>query len=453
MNTRHTIRQTESSLSESTVSETSDNTSYARQTYDEANGEKTLLMAMAIGLTSNDDENRILGDLSVSPWNASYQKRSFTPRRQQLTAEVIRRIKNYGFNEGKVPRCKNWSREMAYQWLLENPITKEEDVKFIREEELKFYKMIESANTEATKISRAITGNTIVWSNIADMRLIHCLTVDEVKEAFLKRHDIFSRRQLDAFHGPNRIPTFEEVLSDKYNDSNFKPFSLVLPSLHSDFSISQDLSFDKVPCAVTPEHVKRWLADRKTKLIIMINKWERSGNGGGNRVNGEEGFGEYNEEFEFQDDDDRSNFLNGNRTTLLYYWHVAVENNLLESTLSILPDEMSATSSATATPVFNSRQNKRKKNDVNMDRFPIEVIDGFKNLTKLYESEDIKNKSEQKKNCIANIQQCEQRLEEYMKKFHECEEGNFLRQFYEERMHAAKIMLDEATADYHKLKG
>jgi hypothetical protein len=43
-------------------------------------------------------------------------------------------------------------------------------------------------------------------------------------------------------------------------------------------------------------------------------------------------------------DDDRANFLRGNKAHLLYFWHVMDTCDLLPNTLTILPNEFSASS-------------------------------------------------------------------------------------------------------------
>jgi hypothetical protein len=43
-------------------------------------------------------------------------------------------------------------------------------------------------------------------------------------------------------------------------------------------------------------------------------------------------------------DDDRANFLRGNKQHLLYFWHVMDTCDLLPNTLTVLPNEFSASS-------------------------------------------------------------------------------------------------------------
>ena len=72
-------------------------------------------------------------------------------------------------------------------------------------------------------------------------------------------------------------------------------------------------------------------------------------------MEGDERFG-HGEGAQFQDDDDRANFLSGNRSSLLYYWHVAVDHDLLSQTLNILPDDMSVITERTS-PVSRQSRN------------------------------------------------------------------------------------------------
>ena len=182
------------------------------------------------------------------------------------------------------------------------------------------------------------------------------------------------------------------------------------------------------------------MADRKTKLILIINKWERSGNGGGNRRDFEdEQFGQV-EDIAFQDDDDRASFLSGNRSSLLYFWHMAIEHELLSHTVNILPSDLSATTESIS-PV--SRKAKKRRSDSD-NRFPDDIVEGFRGISRATRSEEVAN-------CEARIERSEKKIEDYIKKIEHCEEVR-LSHFYEERLEAAKKMLIKATEEYDKLQ-
>jgi hypothetical protein len=252
--------------------------------YESSNGAKSLLLTMCIGLESSDDANRRLGDVTLEPYLSSKQKRQFNPKKAELVKEVERRYELSDSNVEKKPRAGNWSNSMLVQWLQNHPVCEQEEVSYLLIEEKKLHDMLVEANREATEVSANMSSahQGMIWNNVADMRLIHCLIVDSVKECYLQRNEVLNRRQLDARNGPTSVPSAELVISEQYNDESFKPHSLVLPTLHSAFSTSIDLSLEEVPCKVTPDQVNRWLADRNTKLVLTIHRWERSGNGGGN---------------------------------------------------------------------------------------------------------------------------------------------------------------------------
>ena len=413
----------------------------AKKIYETSNGAKSLLMAMCIGLRSSSKENqRSLGDLTLEPFSSSRQTRQFIPKKAELVKEVERRC-IITLNES--PRAANWSNTALTEWLMTHPVECEEEVKYLQTEEAKFHDILFEANKEAVVIARNSSGHTngMVWNNFADMRLIHCLIVESVREAYLQRNEVLNRRQLDARNGPAATLLVEEIIANQYNDSNFGPRSIMLPSLHEDFIVSHDLSLERMPCEVSPDQVKRWLADRKAKLVLMINKWERSGNGGGNRKEDNEMFGQC-EGTLFQDDDDRSNFLCGNRTSLLYFWHMAIHHDILSHTVNILPKHLSATTESVS-PVSRKMRKDKKRKFHEENKFPDDIVEGFRSISRVSRSEEITN-------CEMRIQRDENRVEEYIKKLEHCFDDN-LKQFYRERLNSAKMMLNKATEDYQNL--
>ena len=85
--------------------------------------------------------------------------------------------------------------------------------KFLREEEQTFHDMMIEANNKVTNALVTPITITNIWNNTADMRLIHCLIVDDVRKAYLQRNEVLNRIQLDAQSGPNMLPCIEEVIA------------------------------------------------------------------------------------------------------------------------------------------------------------------------------------------------------------------------------------------------
>jgi hypothetical protein len=76
--------------------------------------------------------------------------------------------------------------------------------------------------------------------------------------------------------------------------------------------------------------------------IQLIADLETSGNGDGQQKEGEPDFGHVSETTRM--DNDRWNFLHGNKQHFLYFWHVMDTCDLLLNTLKVLPNEFTASS-------------------------------------------------------------------------------------------------------------
>jgi hypothetical protein len=234
-------------------------------------------------------------------------------------------------------------------WLSEHPIVDAIDVAFLLSEEKTLFEGLVTAAEEATALANAHAaggGNGVIFTFIANLRMIHSLIDPTVKEAYLVRHIPMNREELDARNSPIRPKTWDEILRDKFNDVSFAPNSDVFPTLHSDFAESHDLHRNKCPMNVTTENVRTWVADRKAKLVILINRWELSGNGDGQRVDTDAEFGNVSaDSIQFQEGDNRSSFLRHERSTILYYWEMLVKEDMLQNSVSILPATVGVSSS------------------------------------------------------------------------------------------------------------
>ncbi len=80
------------------------------------------------------------------------------------------------------------------------------------------------------------------------MHLIHALVNnDEVKSAFLKRHDILpGRMAIKNCNSDNKEPSVWELLARFWNGPSFEPVTDELGTLHIDFSTAGVLSYDKI---------------------------------------------------------------------------------------------------------------------------------------------------------------------------------------------------------------
>lgn len=66
---------------------------------------KKTLFRMCLGLKSNADEERPLGDIDVEPHKSCKQRAKFKSKNEELGAEIIRRCKIFGYEEQS---SKSW---------------------------------------------------------------------------------------------------------------------------------------------------------------------------------------------------------------------------------------------------------------------------------------------------------------------------------------------------------
>jgi hypothetical protein len=221
-------------------------------------------MVLAYGILAN---KRNIGDWEAEPY-ASYSGRNrFLPTQPIIVAEVFRRSK---YHKKVPPKCKNWTKCLLLEWLLENPRKNLDDVNFLIKEEESFRNVLAEARKERETTSTEPTKPTkkSPWiSNEPFLRLYHCLLDDAVKQAFLKKDDALTRQQLDANKSDKRAPTYAELARDLFNDEEFRPVSQGLPDLHDDFAEEIPLGLETMP--ITADEVKNRLADSRAKLIVV----------------------------------------------------------------------------------------------------------------------------------------------------------------------------------------
>ena len=314
-------------------------------------GSKKVLLCMCIGLTAlpeevdgvvivGDTAPRPLGDVSVAPYIASSNKKFFKPVTKDLVSETLRRYEVLDIPNNERMRPKNKVLSVLYKWLQNHPITNPADVQFLRSEEKKFHDSVVLAIEEAKKIA-SVAAPGVIFTSVADLRLIHCLMDSDVKKSFLNRHDCMTRPELDGRNSPEWPKTWNETIAAKFNDHTFLPSSETLPELHGDYEESIDLRRSNCPCDLTSEQVKSWVASHKTKLLLFIARWELSGNGDGQRVEGDATFGIIDtEDHLIFGGDNRSDFLKGDRSSLLYFWYMSDKYEILPQVLSLLPTEL-----------------------------------------------------------------------------------------------------------------
>jgi hypothetical protein len=100
------------------------------------------------------------------------------------------------------------------------------------------------------------------------------------------RHDaVLSRAQLDSRNFDSRPPTAYERIAAKWNGPTFNP-STAVSDCHHDFSAPIEIGHESVKHLrpAVADNIKDRLTDIRARLIRMIKKRERSGQGDGVQV-------------------------------------------------------------------------------------------------------------------------------------------------------------------------
>jgi hypothetical protein len=326
--------------------------SVSQEIYTRSNSNKKQLYLLCLGLFDRTGDP--LFDLEAPIWRRASKRRELKPTRPELAHEVHRRDQSQ--------KCANWPLQRSVDFLLTNPITNPADISFLRSEVDRLKLLIIQVQQE--DVEGGAGGS--AWRGHAPyMRLIMCLTCDDVKAAFRRSGDVMSRQQLDARNSEARPPTAFELMAARWNDPSFNP--MARPSdCHIDFIDQTDCSYRTVSslAKATALKVKDYFVSFRLSLLRIIRKWEQSGQGdGGHR--GEEDDQERSDDSERQGEEtrrfgalmerpaaaleSRASFLQGRPSYLLYFWELADEHQILQTAMNRF-DEDSGASDASSTP-------------------------------------------------------------------------------------------------------
>ena len=181
-----------------------EDSSLCQQLYIESGNKKKVLYLLSIGLMNHN--NKPLISFEREPWSL-LPKAVLRPRNNDYKNEIVRRATL--FNSTPVPRPSNWTKAQTMEWLQQNPVCDIADIEFLTNEVLRLQELwIRRAQEQEEQDHRLVVGNArsdggsggrAHWrGSIPYLRLIMCLTQDNVKCLFLTRADSQSRQQQDA---------------------------------------------------------------------------------------------------------------------------------------------------------------------------------------------------------------------------------------------------------------
>ena len=357
----------------------------------EQNHSLRTLVVLCRGLMDKDGKNQIL-DIKEHPWT-TLAASLIRPNAIEYSKEIERRWelvldpKSSTASAMKAPRPKAWKLEKILEWLDSHPITGKADVEYLQRIVRERKKVVEDAEIQRQASTTNDNHDTNKnWTGThAYLRLIHCLVDnDEIKRAYLHRYDnppgrlhIDNRNSIEK-----RNKSVWELISDKFNDPTFTPVTEALPTLHSDFTCSEEIGHDLVKhfSRATPEKCQSKFASMILQMNRGIARWERSGQGEGgiitfdNEVDQEETPGEEEEHDSFFTGieesgdaatapqygiltnrsqialDSRHCFFAYHQSYLLYMWEMLSRHDLLRSSFQKLDEAVASSNGARGVP-------------------------------------------------------------------------------------------------------
>ena len=322
------------------------------------------LVVMCVGQTN--EENVPLIELDKDPWK-KLSKTKLKPTNPDYMDEVLRRYKTYsadadgGKNTGPRPRPNGWKQGRLLKWLTDNPITREDDVDFLRKKVEDRKRVAINAATHKEKTDKYLVG---AWTGQEPLlRLIHALVEkDETKMLYLGRRDISTDRHvLDSRNSiEHRATTVWEKIAATWNDPNFNPVTEIHVDLHSSFYNEIELAYDKIAHlhSATPEYVEKRFQGIIIDIKRGIAKWEKSGSGDGAPVGDDDGdevemgnpmFGSITDRPDAALST-RGSFFDYTKAYVLYAWEMLDKHGLLQSSFQVLNEDQSSGDGAFGVP-------------------------------------------------------------------------------------------------------
>jgi hypothetical protein len=302
-----------------------------------------VLIAMIQGLRYEEGVDMRIGwmfDLDEDEFLKSMPQRNLVlPKGNHLKDEAARRAQILELK----PLRKSASKSQMIEWLRMNPIENGIDVEWLKRKAKSLYVSFKVLSEEAAANQREslINKNWIMENNL---RLYLACMSDEARLLMTTKDDCLNRSELDGRNSLERPKTWYEKTAEVYNSDEIF-YTECLPDLHETFAEPMALNLEDMPGGpITADTVKVRLSDARARLIILISRWERSGNGFGlQREEDDAEFGHVDAEDTFVDGDDRSRFIRpdlGLKVHHLYLWHLSDKMGVLKNVLNVLSKEV-----------------------------------------------------------------------------------------------------------------
>jgi hypothetical protein len=225
-----------------------------------------------------------------------------------------------------------------------------------------------------------------------------------------------TRAELDSRYALDGC-TFYQQLANKFNKAEWKPISIAMPNVHSDFSEAISLPLQVKPITAEEEKIRYVLS--RSILHLMHQNWLTSGSG--KAMLSEEQDAE--EVYAFVDRDDRQDFLGKSHPShILYLWQIGWEHQVLGSVTQTLNYDDTAEGcrvGLVATPPKKKQRLIDRKSDLSRKEENTTSINDFMktSLEQAHETSAIQALLESKQREQNNLQEQLSRANEFQVKY------------------------------------
>ena len=332
----------------------------------------------------------------------------------------------------------------AIDWLLNYPLMVAEDVLFIKGQMSDIIHIVKCAKKEKEEMKRHSN-----WTGtIPHLRLIHCIVDDDnIKAAYLRSLKVMNKDELDGKRNSMTMCVDPwEIICQKWMDPDFNPTSVAYPDLHQDFRFPIPLTHCKVEkMLITADKAKDKFYEMKNILITVKSNWEESGNGDGKVVRVDTPVRQISKDFDVPrniqqvNGNDKRMFLQHYSPTILYFWAICEDHNILNNVCQELNHASSYDSMDNSSFVSSFQKKKRKNvespistfNSPNMDiqdrnestRILIKANDLTQKQLDVSIQQNISSQNNNIINCNNLILSCESKLMDCKMQLVDTEEG------------------------------
>jgi hypothetical protein len=180
----------------------------SHKVYVNSGNQKKVLFLLCLGLCLSETDDSPLFSFESEPWSR-LPKTEMRPVNVDFAKEVVRRARLLDIHP--TPRLLNWPKSQKIDWLEANPVKDNIDISFLRGEVSRLKEILKrSLADEQQQLELVGLGGIGVsrggnWrGSVPYLRVVLCLTQDDIKHAFLRRADAQSRQELDARYSENR---------------------------------------------------------------------------------------------------------------------------------------------------------------------------------------------------------------------------------------------------------